>query len=113
MRAFAALLATTFAAALAAADDPAPAGKPTLFLVGDSTVRTGTKGQQGWGDRLAAHFDPTEITVANHAIGGRSSRTFITEGRWGKGLAAAQPGGLVLIQLRHNDRGPLHDPHRG
>src|SRR5437868_15033093 len=44
---------------------------PILFLVGDSTVKTPTKGQQGWGDRIGVFFDPGKITVENHAIGGR------------------------------------------
>jgi rhamnogalacturonan acetylesterase len=85
---------------------------PTLFLVGDSTVRTGTKGQQGWGDPIAAFFDPAKIKVENRAVGGRSSRTFQTEGRWDKILAAAKPGDYVLIQMGHNDGGPLDDPAR-
>jgi rhamnogalacturonan acetylesterase len=102
----AALLASTF---VAAADEP---HLPTLFIVGDSTVKNGTKGQQGWGDPIAALFDKTKIKVENHAIGGRSSRTFQTEGRWDKILAAAQPGDFVLIQMGHNDGGPLDDTHR-
>src|SRR5215471_1275940 len=94
-----------------AADDPL-AKVPTLFIVGDSTVRNGTKGQQGWGDPVAGHFDKTKIKVENHAIGGRSSRTFQTEGRWDKILAAAKPGDFVLIQMGHNDGGPLDDAAR-
>jgi rhamnogalacturonan acetylesterase len=85
---------------------------PNLFLVGDSTVKTGTKGQQGWGDPIIDLFDKSKITVVNHAIGGRSSRTFITEGRWDKVLAAAKPGDFVLIQMGHNDGGPLDDAAR-
>jgi rhamnogalacturonan acetylesterase len=85
---------------------------PTLFLVGDSTVKTGTKGQQGWGDRIAVFFDQTKIKVENHAIGGRSSRTFQSEGRWDKILAAAQPKDFVLVQMGHNDGGPLDDAAR-
>ena len=85
---------------------------PTLFIVGDSTVKTGTKGQQGWGDPLIKLFDATKIKVENHAIGGRSSRTFQTEGRWDKILAKAKPGDFVLIQMGHNDGGPLDDPKR-
>jgi lysophospholipase L1-like esterase len=95
-------------AAPAIAADP----KPTLFIVGDSTVKNGTRGQLGWGDPIARHFDAERITVQNHAIGGRSSRTFQTEGRWDKVLAAAKPGDFVLIQLGHNDGGPLDDPAR-
>ena len=102
----AALLACTFAAAGDAQRTP------TLFIVGDSTVKNGTKGQQGWGDPIAALFYPAKIRVENHAMGGRSSRTFQTEGRWDKILAAAQPGDYVLIQMGHNDAGPLDDPQR-
>ena len=94
-----------------AAEDPQP-DVPTLFIVGDSTVKNGTRGQQGWGDPLAAHFDRSKINVANHAIGGRSSRTFQTEGRWDKILAMARPGDFVLIQMGHNDGGPLDDRQR-
>jgi lysophospholipase L1-like esterase len=89
-----------------------PPKLPTLFIVGDSTVRTGTKGQRGWGDPVIALFDKTKIRVENHAIGGRSSRTFQTEGRWDKILAAAKPGDFVLIQMGHNDGGPLDDAQR-
>ena len=53
--------------------------KPTLFIVGDSTVKNSTRGQQGWGEELIKLFDPAKITVENHAIGGRSSRTFQSE----------------------------------
>jgi lysophospholipase L1-like esterase len=96
---------------LSTADEPATP-IPTLFIVGDSTVRNGTKGQQGWGDPVGALFDKTRIKIENRAIGGRSSRTFITEGRWDKILAAAKPGDFVLIQMGHNDGGPLDDTAR-
>src|ERR1700739_4154235 len=59
---------------------------PTLFLVGDSTVRNGhgdgAGGQWGWGEPLVDYFDSSRINVVNRAIGGRSSRTYITEGHW-------------------------------
>lgn len=85
---------------------------PTLFIVGDSTVKNGTKGQQGWGDPIIKFFDRSKIKVENHAIGGRSSRTFQTEGRWDKILTAAKPGDFVIIQMGHNDGGPLDDASR-
>jgi lysophospholipase L1-like esterase len=85
---------------------------PTLFLVGDSTVKNGTKGQVGWGQVIGKYFDSSKIHVENHAIGGRSSRTFITEGRWDKVLGEGKPGDYVIIQLGHNDGGPLDDPAR-
>src|SRR5436309_10537202 len=92
---------------------PAPATNPalpTLWLVGDSTVRNGSgnggNGMWGWGDRVAKYFDPAKIDVVNRSRGGRSSRTFITEGLWDKVLADARPGDFVIIQLGHNDGGP-------
>ncbi|HJZ54249.1 MAG TPA: rhamnogalacturonan acetylesterase [Gemmataceae bacterium] len=85
---------------------------PTLFIVGDSTVKTGTKGQQGWGDPIVMHFDKAKIKVQNKALGGRSSRTYQTEGLWDKVLGAARPGDFVLIQMGHNDGGPIDDKDR-
>jgi rhamnogalacturonan acetylesterase len=88
------------------ADDKPPV-KPTLYLIGDSTVRNGTKGQVGWGDPIADFFDKSKINVANRALGGRSSRTFLTEGLWQKILADLKPGDFVIMQFGHNDGGPL------
>jgi lysophospholipase L1-like esterase len=94
--------------ATSAAPQSAPAGRlPTLFVIGDSTVNTGTKGQQGWGTPLVELFDKTKIKVENRARGGRSSRTFQTEGLWDKIVAALQPGDFVLMQFGHNDGGPV------
>jgi lysophospholipase L1-like esterase len=86
---------------------PAAPAPPTLFIIGDSTVRNGTRGQMGWGDPIADLFDPGRIKVANRALGGRSSRTFFTEGLWDKVLAGLKPGDFVLMQFGHNDGGPL------
>src|SRR6516165_209579 len=76
---------------------------PTLFIIGDSTVNTRTKGQLGWGDPLAEFFDKTRIKVENRARGGRSSRTYYTEGLWKQVLADMKPGDFVLMQFGHND----------
>ena len=96
-----------------------PAGAqalPTLFLIGDSTVHNGrgdgANGQWGWGELLAGHFDPAKIAVVNRARGGRSSRTFLTEGLWDDVVARLKPGDFVLIQFGHNDPGPLDDTAR-
>jgi len=88
------------------------ANQPTLFIIGDSTVRNGTKGQMGWGEPIAALFDSAKIRVVNRAIGGRSSRTFLTEGRWEKILEELKSGDFVLMQFGHNDSGPLDDTSR-
>lgn len=91
-------------------------GIPTVWLVGDSTVRNGrgdgAHNQMGWGDELAQFLNLNKVNVANMAIGGRSSRTYITEGHWADVLALMKRGDIVLIQFGHNDSGPLDDPAR-
>lgn len=82
---------------------------PTLFVVGDSTARSNSP-LRGWGSEIGAFFDPAKINVVNQAIGGRSSRTFISEGRWDKVLATVKTGDFVLIQFGHNDVGNYNDP---
>lgn len=95
---------------------PANPNLPSLFLVGDSTVRNGrgdgANGQWGWGEPLVDYFDPAKINVVNRALGGRSSRTYITEGRWDELLAILRPGDFVVFQFGHNDSGPLDDTSR-
>jgi lysophospholipase L1-like esterase len=89
----------------------APARKPTLHLVGDSTVRSaGQAGNWGWGEYLAERLDTRQMALANHAIGGRSTRTFLREGRWETVRAQLRPGDVLLIQFGHNDGGKLGDP---
>src|SRR5689334_14788892 len=83
--------------------------RPTLYLIGDSTVNTPTKGQQGWGSPLPDFFDLKNISVVNRARGGRSSRTFYTEGLWDQVRDSLKPGDFVLMQFGHNDGGPLAD----
>jgi len=84
--------------------------------VGDSTVRNGkadgANGQWGWGEPLTAYFDSSKVNVVNRAIGGRSSRTYITEGHWDDLLAMLKPGDFVIFQFGHNDSGPLDDTAR-
>ena len=85
---------------------------PILFIVGDSTVYNRAPDLVGWGDVIGRYFDPKKIIVENHAKPGRSSRTFQTQGWWTPILAAARPGDFVLIQMGHNDAGPLDDSSR-
>ncbi len=107
-----------FAVEIAKADthEQAAAAVPTLFLIGDSTVRNGrgdgANGQWGWGEALPAHFDLSRIQVLNRAIGGRSSRTFLTDGHWDEVSRALRPGDFVIMQFGHNDGGPLDDKAR-
>lgn len=94
---------------LFAAGDALGTRKPTLFIIGDSTVNNSGHGLQGWGTPIAYFFDTNKINVANHAIGGRSSRSFLTEGRLDKVMSGLKPGDFVLMQLGHNDGGSFSD----
>lgn len=91
-------------------------GIPTVWLVGDSTVRNGrgdgAHNQMGWGDELGQYLNLDKVNVVNRAIGGRSSRTYITEGHWDEVLATLKPGDIVLIQFGHNDSGVPDEPTR-
>src|SRR3989454_9594866 len=70
---------------------------PTLFIIGDSTVKNSGKGLLGWGDAISSLFDQTKIKIDNRARGGRSSRTYVTEGLWDQVLAELKPGDFVLM----------------
>ncbi len=86
-------------------------GKPVLFVIGDSTVKnkdSDEDGMWGWGSVIAEEFDPEKITVENHAMAGRSARTFLDEGRWDKVYNALQPGDFVIMQFGHNDAGDIN-----
>jgi lysophospholipase L1-like esterase len=85
---------------------------PILFLVGDSTMHNTGRGLKGWGDVIGHYFDTNKIIVKNHAKPGRSSRTFQTQGWWAPIVAAGRPGDFVIIQMGHNDGGPLDDTNR-
>jgi lysophospholipase L1-like esterase len=95
-----------------AVEKNANAALPTFHIVGDSTVRSGGTGVGlwGWGERIAPFFDTNKINVVNHAIGGRSARTFFTEGRWQKVVETIKPGDFVIVQFGHNDQGRIGDP---
>ena len=95
---------------------PANPNLPTLFLIGDSTVRNGrgdgANGQWGWGEPIVNLFDTAKINVVNRAVGGLSSRTYLTQGDWERVQAMLKPGDFVMMQFGHNDNGPLDDPAR-
>lgn len=93
-----------------------PKPKPTIFLIGDSTVKAGQgKGENemwGWGSVIEEQFDTTKINIDNHAIGGRSSRTFLSEGRWELVLNKMRKGDFLIIQFGHNDDWAINDTIR-
>jgi rhamnogalacturonan acetylesterase len=89
---------------------------PTIFLVGDSTVKagkgTGENNKWGWGSLFDKHINIDKVNLENHAIGGRSSRTFLTEGRWAEILKKLKKGDFVIIQFGHNDDYAINDKLR-
>ncbi|GAB3219890.1 hypothetical protein GCM10027447_03650 [Glycomyces halotolerans] len=106
-RALAGLAAAATAGGLMAAGAPAQAQDDgiTVYLASDSTVQTYDpywEPQAGWGQMFDQYFDE-EVTVENHAIGGRSSRSFIEEGRLDAILDEIQPGDYLFVQFGHND----------
>ena len=84
------------------------ASAPTrIFLAGDSTMAEKLpekRPETGWGEMLQAWFPDGDVLVVNHARNGRSTRTFISEGRWDALLSAVSPGDWVFIQFGHNDQ---------
>lgn len=79
-----------------------------VYLIGDSTMaikRPETYPETGWGMPFVQFFDST-VVIDNRAQNGRSSRTFIEEGRWSPVVEALKPGDYVFIQFGHNDEIP-------
>ncbi|HWA08795.1 MAG TPA: rhamnogalacturonan acetylesterase [Opitutaceae bacterium] len=76
---------------------------PTIFIAGDSTAQPGEPNAVGWGKMFGDYFDPAKVNIVNRAIGGRSSRTFVSEGRWERLVNDLRPGDVVLIQFGQND----------
>ncbi len=79
----------------------------TIFLAGDSTMaakRAEKRPETGWGEFLQQHLDEARVRVDNHAMNGRSTRTFISENRWQAILDKLRAGDFVFIQFGHNDQ---------
>jgi lysophospholipase L1-like esterase len=79
--------------------------KPTFYIIGDSTVRNPNPPSCSWGELIERYFDPSRIAISNQAIAGRSTRSFLREGRWDKVIADIKPGDFLLIEFGHNDGG--------
>ncbi len=85
-------------------------GVPSLYVVSDSTAaKSRTPTIEGWGVPFLTYFDPTKINVVNNAFGGRSSRTFMNEGKLEDLIGKLKQGDTVLIQWGHNDSYDLFD----
>ena len=84
------------------------AGEPvTIFIAGDSTAANKAENKRpetGWGEQLQKHFDERKVRVDNRAANGRSTKTFIAEGRWQALIDSVKAGDYVLIQFGHNDQ---------
>ncbi|WP_262249799.1 rhamnogalacturonan acetylesterase [Parapedobacter soli] len=79
----------------------------TIFLIGDSTVANKpyrvSNPERGWGQVLQLYVDES-IAVENHALNGRSTKSFRDEGHWEKVRARIKPGDYVIIEFGHNDQ---------
>jgi lysophospholipase L1-like esterase len=78
----------------------------TVFMVGDSTmadkILDKDKRERGWG-MMMPEFLTGEVTVENHAVNGRSTKSFRSGGSWQKVIDKVKPGDYVFIQFGHND----------
>ena len=84
---------------------PIAAGKPTVYLAGDSTVETYSRAdapEQGWGQRIAEFFT-NDVVFVNESVGGRSSKSFIEEGRLEEIVDRLKPGDYIFAQWGIND----------
>lgn len=100
---------TAIAAAMGAcmiAGASEPADTVTIFMIGDSTMAnkslTKENQERGWGQILPIYLTGA-VKVDNHAVNGRSSKSFIDEGRWDAVMGKIRPGDFVIIQFGHND----------
>ena len=87
-------------------------GKPIVFITGDSTVKnkdSDKDGMWGWGSQAYTVFDQDKVTCVNVANAGRSTRSYVREGRWEQVYNTLQPGDFVLLQFGHNDICPIAD----
>lgn len=82
--------------------------KINIWMIGDSTMANKSAGaapETGWGTALM-DFVTENATVQNHAVNGRSSKSFLGEGRWSAIYDKIKPGDFVIIQFGHNDQKP-------
>ncbi|MHA6249326.1 rhamnogalacturonan acetylesterase [Pontibacter sp. CAU 1760] len=80
---------------------------PTLFLVGDSTMANkpyaNGNPEKGWGQVFPLYLREG-LKVENHAVNGRSTKSFRDEGRWDAVLEKLRKGDFVIIEFGHNDQ---------
>ncbi|SDZ99238.1 Lysophospholipase L1 [Porphyromonadaceae bacterium KH3R12] len=91
-----------------------PGNKTRIFIAGDSTAQTYNEKRdgliKGWGQMLALYLNEN-VEVVNHAVGGRSTNSFIREGRWDRLISEVKAGDYVFIQFGHNDASTRPERH--
>lgn len=78
----------------------------TIYLAGDSTCankQADKRPETGWGEMLGQYFDTAKVKIDNRAVNGRSTKSFIAEGKWQKIIEDLKPGDYVFVQFGHND----------
>ena len=78
----------------------------TIFLAGDSTMAeklAEKRPETGWGEMLGQHFKDGKVRIENRAANGRSTKTFISEGKWQSIIDDLKKGDYVFVQFGHND----------
>lgn len=101
MKSLSIILLSIFAVTASAQKTPV-----TIFMAGDSTMaikQPDKRPETGWGEMLGKYFKDGTVTIDNRAMNGRSTKTFISEGRWQSIVDALQKGDYVFIQFGHND----------
>ncbi|PYT01779.1 MAG: GntR family transcriptional regulator [Acidobacteria bacterium] len=91
---------------LAVLDTMAQSKTVTIYLAGDSTCaikQPDKRPETGWGEMLGQHFKDGKVRIENRAMNGRSTKSFISEGRWQAIVDETEKGDYVFIQFGHND----------
>lgn len=100
------LIAAAMMLPLGAVAQTEPTDTVTVFMIGDSTMANKPldkeNQERGWGQMLPLYFQGA-VKIDNHAVNGRSSKSFRSEGRWDKVMEKLRPGDYVIIQFGHND----------
>lgn len=100
------IIAVTFSILLLSVFASAQKSPIVVFLAGDSTMAEKTadkRPETGWGEYLQSQFDGSRVKIENHAQNGRSTKSFIAEGRWQKIVESLKKGDYVFIEFGHND----------
>jgi len=77
----------------------------TIYMIGDSTMANkplNDNPERGWG-QLFPQFFNENVKIENHAMNGRSTKSFIDEGRWDSVFFKLKKGDYLFIQFGHND----------